>query len=142
MPSLRRNIVANFVGKASVAALGILFPPIIARLLGIESYGLIGIYASLNGTLSVLDLGLTATLTRQMARLSDERTEEAATAMRDMVRTFELVFWGIGVCAGGVVFVAAPLVASHWVHAQTLPPEAITASIRLMGLVVCLQWPS
>jgi O-antigen/teichoic acid export membrane protein len=142
MPRLGRNIAANFIGKAATAAVGLLFPPIIARLLGIESYGLIGIYSSLTGALAVLDLGLTATLTREMARLSDGSNEEAAKAMKDMVRTFELVFWSVGIGVGGLVFLAAPLAASHWVHARTLEPEAITASIRLMGLVICLQWPS
>jgi O-antigen/teichoic acid export membrane protein len=142
MPSIRRNIVANFIGKAILAALGIVFPPIIARLLGMESYGLIGVYASLNGALAVLDLGLTATLTREMARRSDEVGDDAAQSTRDMVRTFEVVFWCIGTCAGLLVYVAAPLIANHWVHAQNLRPEVITSSIRLIGLVVCLQWPS
>ena len=59
-----------------------------------------------------------------------------------MVRSFEVVFWCVGLCAGGLVLVGAPLVATHWVHARTLKPEAITASVRLIGLVICLQWPS
>jgi O-antigen/teichoic acid export membrane protein len=141
MPSVGRNIVANFVGNATLAVLAIVFPPIVARLLGIESYGLIGIYASLSAGIAVLDLGLTATLTREMARLSDAGTEDANRAMKDMVRTFELVFWGVGLCAGGAVFLAAPLVSAYWVHAQALPPAVITSNVRLIGLLLALQWP-
>jgi O-antigen/teichoic acid export membrane protein len=125
-----------------VAALAIIFPPILVRLIGIESYGLIGIYSSLNAAFAIFDLGLTATLTREMARLSCEETEEAKRTLHDMVRTFELVFCCLGVGVGGLVFLAAPLISSHWIHARTLRPEVITDSIRLIGVVIALQWPS
>jgi O-antigen/teichoic acid export membrane protein len=138
---LGRNIVANFGGKASIAAIGILFPPILARLLGIEAYGLVGIYTSLGAGLSVLDLGLTATLTREMARLSDVGTEDAGREMRNMIRTFELVFWLIGFCVGGIVYLGAPLVSAYWIHARTLSPDVVTGSVRLIGLLLALQWP-
>jgi O-antigen/teichoic acid export membrane protein len=141
MPSLRTNIAANFIGKICLAAVAVIFPPILVRLLGIESYGLLGIYSSLNAALAVFDLGLTATLTREMARLSGDDTGEAGPALRDMTRTFELVFWAIGICVGGLVFLAAPIISNHWIHARTLRPEVVTSSVRLIGVVLALQWP-
>jgi O-antigen/teichoic acid export membrane protein len=141
MPSIRRNIAANFIAKVCVAVLGVVFPPVLVRLLGIESYGLIGVYSSLNAALSIFDLGLTATLTRETARLSTDDSGEAGRALRDMARTFELIFWCVGICVGGFVFLAAPIVSNHWIHARTLRPEVVTASIRLIGVVLALQWP-
>jgi O-antigen/teichoic acid export membrane protein len=140
--SLGKNVAANFLGKGCLAAVGLIFPPLIARLVGIESYGLVGVYASLNAAFAILDLGLSATLNREMARLSSEHSEEATTRMRDMVRTFELVFWCVGIVLGALVLLVAPLIASRWVHTNGLPREVITGSIRIIGVIICLQWSS
>ncbi len=140
--NLRRNVAANFAGRGWTAALTVLFPPIYARLMGVESYGLVGIYTSLGGMLSVLDLGLTATLNRELARQSaDTGTEEARQRIRDTARTFEFLFWMMGSAAGVALLLAAPFIASGWIHAQKLPNAVVVRSIRLMGVVLALQWP-
>jgi O-antigen/teichoic acid export membrane protein len=142
MSSLRRNIAANFAGKVWLAVLGLLFPPIYARLLGIESYGLVGVYSSLASVLSLLDLGLSATLNREMARYSVDQDEHSRRAMRDLARTMELVFIAAGAAAGTAIVVLAPLISHHWVNARRVPSDVITVSIRLMGIVFALQWPA
>jgi O-antigen/teichoic acid export membrane protein len=134
-------MVANFAGRAWAAALGLVFPPIYARLLGIESYGLVGVWASLNGILSVLDLGLSTTLNREMARHSTDHDAVSQRAMRDITRTIEAIFWGAGLVAGSLIFLLAPFVARHWVNAQHLSADLVTSSVRLMGIVFALQWP-
>jgi O-antigen/teichoic acid export membrane protein len=137
----RQNIIANFAGRAWASVLGLVFPPIYARLLGIESYGLVGIWASLTTILSVVDLGLSTTLNREMARYSTDPNEASGREMRTLARTIEVVFWATGGVAGAVVVLVAPLISHHWMHAQHLPAAVVTSSIRLMGVVFALQWP-
>ena len=48
--------------------MGFIFIPIYISYLGIESYGLIGLFIILQGLLSLLDMGLSPTLNREMAR--------------------------------------------------------------------------
>jgi O-antigen/teichoic acid export membrane protein len=140
--SLRRNIVANLAGKVWAAGLGLVFPPMYARLLGIESYGLVGVWASLNGILGVLDLGLSTTLNREIARHSTDAEEKSLREVRDVARTIEVIFWVVGFAAGGTVILLAPLIARHWVNAQHLSIGLVTGSLRLMGVVFALQWPA
>jgi O-antigen/teichoic acid export membrane protein len=137
---LRRNVIANFVAKGWAAGLGLVFPPIYARLLGIESYGLVGLFASISAMLGVLDLGLSTTLQREIAVQSDDGSPEAARRRRDLVRTFEVVFWCTGAMAGLGLVAAAPLIVHRWIHVQALAPDAAIASIRAMGAVFALQW--
>jgi O-antigen/teichoic acid export membrane protein len=140
--TLRLNVVANFAGRGWTAALSILFPPIYARLMGVESYGLVGIYTSLVSVLAVLDLGLSATLNRELARQSASvDNEEGRQWMRDTARTFEFLFWIMGLVAGGALLLLAPAIASGWIHAERLPSAVVVRSIRLMGVVLALQWP-
>ena len=68
--SVRRNAIANFVGQGWTALIGLAFIPIYIRLLGIEAYGLVGVFAVLQSWLAILDLGLTPTLSREMAKPS------------------------------------------------------------------------
>src|SRR5258708_11875863 len=68
LSSLRSNFAANIAGQACVALIQLLVIPIYVRLLGIEAYGLIGFFVALQATVQVLDLGVSATVTRELAK--------------------------------------------------------------------------
>jgi O-antigen/teichoic acid export membrane protein len=138
--TLRYNIIANFSGRFIAAVASIAFVPFYIRFLGIESYGLIGIYLSLAGLLSLLDMGLSALLSRELARLavSPDTDQES----RDLVRTMEYLYSAVGLLAGISVALLAPLVARHWIHPQAIPPETVERAIVIMGMVIAFQWPA
>ena len=69
-PSVRRNIAANFAGKAWHGIFSLAFVPIYIKLMGVEVYGLLGIFLSLSALFALLDTGLSATLNRELSRLS------------------------------------------------------------------------
>lgn len=140
MSRLRRNVLANFGAKLWSVALGLFFPPVLVRLLGIESYGLVGLFGTMSAVLGLLDLGLSTTLQRHLASLPDDPSPEAAQRARDLVRTFEAVFWGTGLAAGLLLTLGAPVVVDRWIHVETLPRLATIDAIRVMGLVFALQW--
>lgn len=140
MKTVRRNLAANLIGGVWNSALSLLFIPVYLRYLGVEAYGLIGFYATLQAMFGLFDLGLGATLNRGLARLSvDPRSQQRRG---DLLRTFEVIYHGVAVVLGVLLFAAAPFVAQHWVHVQQLPlPQVITA-IRLMAVLCALQFPS
>ncbi|MEA5112426.1 MAG: oligosaccharide flippase family protein [Geobacteraceae bacterium] len=139
MTSLRRNVIANLVGRAWTNFLGILFVPLYLRFLGIESYGLIGFYTALQSILGLLDLGIGSTMNRELARLSAlQGTDEE---QRNVVRTLESIYWIIAVAGGGLIVFLAPYVSRHWVTSQGVPPEIVLKALRLMGIAVALQFP-
>lgn len=113
--------------------------PLYVKFLGLEAWGVIGIFVSLQGICALLDLGLSANLNREMARLSVRK--ENGQEMRDLTRTLELIYLGIAAVIGISVFALAPLIAHRWVKASQLPAATIQQAIRLMGLAICLQWP-
>jgi len=137
---VRHNIIANFAAKAWSALMALAFLPLYIRFLGIESYGLIGFFVSLTALLSVFEMGLSTTLNRELARLS--ASNGAAQEARDLVRTFELIYWGTGILLGGGIALVAPLIARDWLNAQGVAIQSMEQAILLMGLVVALQWPN
>jgi len=85
MASLARNITANYLGRSWSALLGLLLIPLYLKYLGIEAYGLVGFFTSLTGMLGILDLGIGATMNRELARYSAK--EGTVDKQRDLVRT-------------------------------------------------------
>ena len=66
--------------------------PLYVRYLGIEAYGVVGLLGLLQGLASVLDLGLTTTVGREVARMSVVGAE--AGRIRSTVRTLEFACTG------------------------------------------------
>ena len=136
---VRRNIVANTLGKGWSMFMGLVFVPLYIKFLGMEAYGLIGFFATLQMVFSVLDLGLSTTLNRELARASAH--PEQAEKTRDLVRTLEFVYWGIAVIIGATVIGIAPLIAHKWLNPKGLSVSSIEHVVVLLGLVTAFQWP-
>lgn len=134
----RRNLAANFAGTIWIAALALLFTPVYVHRLGVEAYGLVGFYTSLQAIFMLLDMGLGTTLNRELARLqggplrSDERT---------LVQTLETLYWTAGLVIIGLLCAAAPLIAGRWIHRQTLPLDTVRSALLLMGIAIGLNFP-
>lgn len=140
MSTLRKNITANFVGRAGGIVLAYVFIPLYLKFLGIEAFGLVGVYSTLVSVFALADMGLTATLSREMARLAV--LKDAAGQMRDLLRTYESIYLFISLALAVIIWVSAPFIAERWLRAGTLPPQEIALTIRLMGIAIALQLPS
>jgi O-antigen/teichoic acid export membrane protein len=116
------------------------FVPFYIYYLGLEAYGLIGFFATLLAVFSFLDLGLPTALNRELARRSSSSVDHGT--MRTVVRTLELVYGGIGLIIGGLVFALAAPIVSYWLNTATLSAAQAETAIRLMGVVIALQWPT
>lgn len=138
-PSVRNNIIANFSGKAWASAFSLAFVPVYIKLMGVEVYGLLGVFMSLGAILSLLDLGLSATLSRELSRLS--AVEDSGRESRNLVRTFETVYWGIGILIGIAVVALAPLIAKYWINSGGIDGETVERTLMIMGLSIAIQWP-
>lgn len=139
MASIKKNIVANLVGKIWAATIALLLIPQYIKYLGIESYGLIGFYSTLSGSLAVLDLGLSITLNRELAKLkSDNRSVKD---IRDLTFSLERIYWLIGIIICALIFALSGLIANHWVNVESLSLSTVKRSVILMGVVFACQWP-
>jgi O-antigen/teichoic acid export membrane protein len=136
---LKKNIVANFVGNIWQALMGLVFIPLYIKFMGIESYGLLGIFATLQVIFGLLDVGLGSTLTREMARLSALPSKEQE--MRNLVRTLEILYWGIAVFVGIAIVSLSPFIAHHWIKAGQLSSKTIEQALLIMGLITVFQMP-
>lgn len=139
MVSIKKNIVANLVGKFWAASIAILLIPQYIKYLGIESYGLIGFYSTLSGSMAVLDFGLSVTLNRELAKLKSQN--RSIKDLRDLTFSLERIYWLIGIVICLLIFALSGFIANHWVNAEKLPLLTVKKSVILMGVVFTSQWP-
>jgi O-antigen/teichoic acid export membrane protein len=127
---LKKNLAANFAGGVWTGLMGLVFVPLYIHFIGIEAYGLIGIFATLLAIFGLLDMGLSGTLNREMARLAVQKGN--AQEMRDFLRTLEIPYWLAGLLISVSVIAASPFIAYRWVNAEQLSPKTIQTAIGIM----------
>lgn len=138
--TLRFNLLANILGRFWSFVSVYLFVPIYIKYLGVESYGVVGFFAVLQGIVMVADAGLTATLNRELARLAPH--EDQVGEMRDLVRTVEVCYWVITFVIGITLhFFSEPLLL-RWVSTNTLSVDRLVPAVRLLGWAVVMQLPA
>lgn len=137
MATVARNFVANLAGNAWGTLLSLLIVPVYLKFLGAEGYGLIGFYLLVSTLLSVLDVGFSATVNRELASSS----ESSRRGLAGMIRTLERGFFAISLVIAIIVFVLAPQIATHWLNVHELSIGSAIWATRLMAGLLLMQFP-
>ncbi|MBK6521001.1 MAG: oligosaccharide flippase family protein [Sphingobacteriaceae bacterium] len=135
----KTKFIITLLSRVVTALVGIFFVPVYVKLIGIESYGLISFYSTLVGTLSLLDLGLSTAISRQIA--IDKAVNTSLKSTYDLIFSVEIIYWAIAFALGILIVSCSHLIASHWVNAETLSVSAIQKAVLLMGIVFVFQFP-
>lgn len=136
---IERNIIANFVGRGWTALMALLFIPIYIKFLGMEAFGLVGFFVTLQTLFLVLVTGLSTTVTRELARLSTQPGTDQKK--RDLVRTLEVVYWALAIAMAFIVISLSPIISNDWIMTQHLPVSSVQQAVMMMGLVIAFDLP-
>jgi O-antigen/teichoic acid export membrane protein len=140
--SLKLSIIANFLGNIWPSIIGLVAIPFYLKFLGTEAYGLIGVFASLQAILSVLDGGLSTTLNRELAKYTSSNQLDDNGKVRNTVRTLEIVYWILALIVGVIAFLLSPFIAKNWVNARNLLVYDIQISFSLLSVSLIFQLPN
>lgn len=136
--SVRRNVVANFLGQGLRAVMGLVFIPVYVAYMGVESYGIVGLFGVLQSALGVLDVGMRPTLGREMARFSAGAV--TTSAIRALLRSIELVSLGVIAVVWTAVLLGSHWIAVNWVNTSHLPTAVVAQALVVMGGVAGLRF--
>ncbi len=89
-PSLKINVLASYTSQIYLVIISIAILPIYMKYMGAEAYGLVGFFAMLQGLFSLLDFGLTPTISRQTALYN--AGAETALGFRQLFRSLSAIF--------------------------------------------------
>lgn len=136
--ALRRNLVANYLGQGWTALMSLAFIPLYIKYLGIEAYGLIGLFAVLQAWLGLLDMGMTPALGREMARSTGGG--HSNESIRDLLRSIETIAVGVAMLIAGGVALGSKWIATDWLKADAMPTDVVAQAFAIMGLVTALRF--
>ncbi len=117
--------------------MGIVFIPLYIQYIGIEAYGLIGFFAILQAWMTMLDLGMTPTLNREIARYKAGAI--SIESILDLLRSMEWICAGIALLIISIIWFASPLLANSWLKVEKLPINTVIQAIVVMGFVVATR---
>ncbi len=132
--SFKKNITASYLGQGWAALMGIAFVPLYIKYLGMEAYGLIGVFAILQAWLALLDMGMTPTLSREMARYRAGAI--SVESVFDLLRSVEWICVGLTLLIIGSIWVAAPYLSTAWLKVENLSIEMVIQAFVVMGFVI------
>lgn len=138
--SLKRNVLANYVGQIYTTLIAIVMVPLYVRYMGTEAYGLIGFFSTLQVIFQLLDIGLTPTMSRETARFNGGATD--AFSLRRLLRALEGIFVAVAVLGAGALIAGADLISSRWLRVQELSLYEVKRALVLMAIIVALRWMS
>jgi O-antigen/teichoic acid export membrane protein len=136
--ALKRNLIANYLGQGWAAIINLAFVPLYIKYLGVEVYGLIGLFLVLQTSLSLVDMGMTQVLGREMARfVAGARSTQS---IRDLLRSIEVITIGIAVLIASGIALSANWIAISWLQVESLSVYDAAKALILIGLVTAIRF--
>lgn len=136
--NLSRNLLAGTASSVWTVLVGLAVVPLYLKYLGIEAYGLVGFFATVQALLWILDLGLAPTINREVARCSASGNIREAG---NLLHTLAIIYWSMGAAIALLLATLSPLVSEYWLQSRRLPGATITHAVMLMGLIIACRWP-
>ena len=118
--------------------MGLAFIPLYIQCLGMEAYGLIGLFAVMQAWLTLLDMGMTPTLNREMARYT--AGAHSPQSIRDLLRSLEILCFSLAALIALGVWGASAYLAGDWLRAEKLPTAVVAQALSVMALVAALRF--
>lgn len=132
---MKKNIIANLVGRFWSILSAFLFIPFYIKLLGFESYSVISFTLMITGIMAILDGGLTATLSREFARKDTSHEDK-----RKIYATLETCYYIIVLLCIIIILFLAPFIANHWMQVKGFSAQQISFFLKILSFEIGFQF--
>jgi len=138
MSVVKHNILANFLGQGWTGLMALVFLPVYINYLGVEAYGLIGLFTVLQTLLMLLDAGMTPTLNREMARYKSSGVN--AQYIRNLLYSLEVICFCVAITVGLVVWGLSGYIVNSWLNIDKLSLDVVHQSFSIMAFIIALRF--
>ena len=118
--------------------IGIFMLPFYLKYLGAEAYGLVGFFTMLMSWMVLLDMGLTTTLQREIARLKDK--VNGLLELKTLAASIEVFFLIVGIVLVFTIFLGSNWIATNWLDVKELSIDTVAICIKLMAFMIGFRW--
>ncbi|MDP1766801.1 MAG: oligosaccharide flippase family protein [Methylotenera sp.] len=138
--SLRKNILANYVGTGFVVLAPMLALPYYLHALGSSVWGLVSFITTLQALLSLFDAGISQALVREFA-VGKTQNQQKQYKLGVVLFGFERIYWIFAILVGVIVLLASHQITHYWLKLDNLNVDQ--AQIAVFGAVAlfAFQFP-
>lgn len=140
LPRALRNVGWSAIAGVANGVAVVLVTPLYVERLGLDRFGIVGVWITLQVLVGFLDLGFGAALMRRVAAPAADMAAHRERA--ETVRTLEVVAWIVAALLALVLVAGAPLLQDWWLRWREGGRPPIVTALALMGASVALQFPS
>ena len=131
------GLSANYSARVVSSALSLVCIPIYIKLLGIEAFALIGLYASLSLWFFSLDFGLVQGISREFARYT--AGVHTVKLIKNLSFSVEIIFTALILLIVLIFSLLVQTSGGNWLKAQDISQPSLVASLQLMGISLALR---
>ena len=135
-----RNVAWNVLGGAWAGALVVLATPFYLSRLGLEGYGMVGLWLVMQVMMGLLDVGMGATVVRAFA--GSRPDHEGHEFKRDLLRTLEVFYWGVALALSVVLVLTSEWIGEHWLKSHALSSASVSDALQLIAIALGFQFPA
>lgn len=137
--SIKINIAANYFASIWTALMSLAFVPYYIKLMGMESYGLVGFMASIQAIAILLDLGLAQSLNRELAKQSIK--SDSGNYIANTIKTLEIIYWGIALLVLIIIILSANIIANNWLNSEHFSETELINAIWIIAAIISARLP-
>ena len=131
---MNKNILANYLGRFWSFFSGFLFTPLYIYYLGIEQFSIISFALVITGLMSILDAGLSSTLSREFALKNTSQSIKVRT-----FSTFEILYFAISLLIVLLIFFLSHQIANNWLNLDKIDPIKVSYYLKIMGIGIAFE---
>ena len=129
-----KNLLANIIGKAWNMISTIIFIPLYLKFLDFESFSIISFSVLIYSIITILDSGMTASLSRELAR-SDTNLKTKITTFDTLKTTYLFISFFIIL----ITFIFSESIAINFVKSEIFTFESLTYNIQIISIGIGFQ---
>lgn len=133
-----KKVVLNTGSQVYMAALAVLTLPFYLSILGHSNYGLIAFFIQLQTVITLLDIGISATVSRNTTLYSIKRIERDEYLR--CVNSAEILFAFIALIIGVVSYFGNFFVVSHWIDVEDINLDVAAECVFFIGIIIAIRW--
>jgi O-antigen/teichoic acid export membrane protein len=132
---MKKNIIANLIGKFWSILSNFLFIPFYISILGFESFSIISFSLIIAGLMAILDGGLTAPLSREFA-LQDNILKEKIRIFKTLESTLFIII-GLSIF---LIYSLSDFIANNWLNLSSFNPSRISFFLKVISFDIGFQF--
>ena len=137
---LKKNIIANYIGQFYLLIIAILMVPYYLKYMGVEAYGLVGFFALIQSWMMILDMGLSPTMLREVAKVKADGTNQKLHVFKHLFHSVEFIFIIISLFTILSIIGLSSWISVSWLTIESLDINDVSYSISLIGVMVGLRF--